>query len=36
MTTIEEAFASLDPKLRKRLSNGAGFVTNYQATPSFF
>jgi recombination protein RecA len=35
MTTIEEAFASLDPKLRKRLSNGAGFVTNYQATPSF-
>jgi recombination protein RecA len=35
MTTIEEAFASLDPKLRKRLSNGAGFVTNHQATPSF-
>jgi recombination protein RecA len=35
MTTIEEAFASLDPKLRKRLSNGAGFITNYQATPSF-
>jgi recombination protein RecA len=35
MTTIEEAFAALDPKLRKRLSNGAGFVTNYQATPSF-
>ena len=35
MTTIEEAFAALDPKLRKRLSNGAGFITNYQATPSF-
>lgn len=35
MTTIEEAFAALDPKLRKRLSNGAGFVTEYQATPSF-
>ena len=35
MTTIEEAFATLDPKLRKRLSNGAGFVTTYQPTPSF-
>lgn len=35
MTTIEEAFAALDPKLRKRLSNGAGFTTHYQATPSF-
>jgi recombination protein RecA len=35
MTTIDEAFAALDPKLRKRLSNGAGFVTNYQSTPSF-
>jgi recombination protein RecA len=35
MTTIEEAFAALDPKLRKRLSNGAGFVTHHQATPSF-
>jgi recombination protein RecA len=35
LTTIEEAFASLDPKLRKRLSNGAGFTTHYQATPSF-
>jgi recombination protein RecA len=34
MTTIEEAFASLDPKLRKRLSNGAGFKTEYQKTPS--
>jgi len=35
MTTIEEAFAALDPKLRKRLSNGAGFTTHYQPTPSF-
>jgi recombination protein RecA len=34
MTTIEEAFATLDPKLRKRLSNGAGFKTDYQKTPS--
>jgi recombination protein RecA len=34
MTTIEEAFASLDPKLRKRLSTGAGFKTEYQKTPS--
>ena len=35
MTTIEEAFALLDPKLRKRLSSGAGFTTHYQPTPSF-
>ena len=35
MTTIEEAFASLDPKLRKKLSNGAGFTTEFQPTPSF-
>ena len=34
MTTIEEAFATLDPKLRKRLSNGVGFKTEYQKTPS--
>lgn len=35
MTTIEEALASLDPKIRKRLSNGAGFKTEFQETPSF-
>jgi len=35
LTTIEEAFALLDPKLRKRLSSGAGFTTHYQPTPSF-
>jgi recombination protein RecA len=35
MTTFEEAMAQLDPRIRKRLSNGAGFETTYQATPSF-
>jgi recombination protein RecA len=35
MTTIEEALAQLDPKIRKRLSTGAGFTTTYQATPSY-
>ena len=35
MTTIEEAMAALDPRIRKRLSNGAGFKTTYQPTPSF-
>jgi recombination protein RecA len=35
MTTIEEALASLDPKIRKRLSTGVGFKIEYQPTPSF-
>ena len=35
MTTVEEALAQLDPKIRKRLSTGAGFTTTYQATPSY-
>lgn len=35
MTTIEEALAQLDPRIRKRLSTGAGFKTEFQATPSF-
>lgn len=35
MTTIEEAFALLDPRIRKRLSTGAGFKTEFQPTPSF-
>jgi len=35
MTTMEEALALLDPKIRKRLSNGVGFKTEFQKTPSF-
>lgn len=35
MTTMEEALAQLDPRIRKRLSNGAGFKTDFQPTPSF-
>lgn len=35
MTTLEEAMAQLDPRIRKRLSTGVGFKTTYQATPSF-
>ena len=35
MTTMEEALALLDPKIRKRLSNGAGFKTEFQPTPSY-
>lgn len=35
MTTIEEALALLDPKIRKRLSNGVGFNTEFLPTPSF-
>ena len=35
MTTVEEALAQLDPKIRKRLSTGAGFTTTYQPTPSY-
>jgi archaellum biogenesis ATPase FlaH len=34
MTTMEEALAALDPKIRKRLSNGVGFTTTFQKTPS--
>ncbi len=35
MTTVEEAMALLDPKIRKRLTTGVGFKTDFQATPSF-
>ena len=35
MTTAEEVLAQLDPKLRKRLTTGVGFKTEYQKTPSF-
>jgi recombination protein RecA len=35
MTTIDEALAALDPRIRKRLSTGVGFKVDYQATPSF-
>jgi len=35
MTTIEEALAQLDPRIRKNLTTGVGFKTEYQATPSF-
>jgi len=35
MTTVEEALALLDPKIRKRLTTGVGFKTAHQATPSF-
>jgi recombination protein RecA len=34
MTTIEEAFALLDPKIRKRLGPGVGIKTELQPTPS--
>lgn len=34
MTTIEEALAQLDPKLRKRLTNGVGIQTEKQPTAS--
>ena len=34
MTTVEEALAQLDPKIRKRLTTGVGFRTEYQPTPS--
>lgn len=34
MTTMEEALASLDPKIRKRLGPGIGIKTEFQATPS--
>jgi recombination protein RecA len=32
---MEEALAQLDPRIRKRLSNGAGFKTEFQPTPSY-
>lgn len=34
MKTIEDVLASLDPRIRKRLTTGVGFKTDYQATPS--
>jgi len=34
MTTMEEALATLDPKIRKRLSTGVGFKTEFLKTPS--
>jgi recombination protein RecA len=34
MTTIEEAFALLDPKIRKRIGPGVGIKTEFQPTPS--
>lgn len=34
MTTIEEALAQLDPKIRKRLTTGVGIKTELQPTPS--
>lgn len=35
MTTLEEAMAKLDPRIRKRLTTGVGFTTTYQPTPSY-
>ena len=35
MTTIEEAMAQLDPKIRKSLATGEGIKTEIQPTPSF-
>jgi recombination protein RecA len=34
MTTVEEALAMLDPKIRKRLGTGVGIKTEMQPTPS--
>jgi recombination protein RecA len=34
MITAEEAFAQLDPKIRKRLTTGVGIKTEMQPTPS--
>ena len=34
MTTIEEAMALLDPKLRKKITSGIGIKTEFQKTPS--
>jgi hypothetical protein len=33
--TVEEAMASLDPKLRKKLGTGVGVNYEYQPTPSY-
>jgi recombination protein RecA len=35
MTTIEEAMAMLDPKIRKTITNGEGIKIDHQPTPSF-
>lgn len=35
MTTIEEAMALLDPKIRKTITNGEGVKIEHQPTPSF-
>jgi len=35
MTTIEEAMALLDPKIRKTITNGEGIKIDHQPTPSF-
>jgi recombination protein RecA len=35
MTTIEEAMAMLDPKIRKTITNGEGIKIEHQPTPSF-
>ena len=34
MTTVEEALAQLDPKIRSKLATGAGIKTEMQPTPS--
>lgn len=34
MTTVEEVFALLDPRLRKKITNGVGIKTEFQKTPS--
>jgi recombination protein RecA len=34
MTTIDEALALLDPKLRKKITTGVGIKTEFQKTPS--
>jgi len=34
MTTIEEALAMLDPRLRKKITSGIGIKTEMQSTPS--
>jgi recombination protein RecA len=34
MTTIEEALAQLDPKIRKKIQAGVGIKTEFQPTPS--
>jgi len=35
MMTVEEVLAQLDPRIRKRLSNGEGIKTELQPTPSY-